>query len=310
MTEAEQVPVEVPDGGYGSDADQAMFRRAFDEAGLAPTLAAWKSAALIAARVRAAFHVPEIASTSTGWGVFCAACSTDAGDYVYPCRLPNAGDWWAEFPERIGPSADTERDAQVRAEERQRIAAMIQRDAETLNAFAPGCTAELVAYLVGNIAGAAGSAVPVATPEPSDETRCHRCGGKNCTWSAPSPLWNEVMRGGDINGPWQWNEIICPPCFAELAETSGVAARGWRFTADRVLVPLATSTPSGRVWDEAKQLWVEPVATPTEPVDKPEPAGHCCDIARFAEVPSAVDLLVALQASVARAHAAEQDGQR
>lgn len=32
------------------------------------------------------FHVPQIAQRSDGrWGVFCAACSAQASDYVYPC---------------------------------------------------------------------------------------------------------------------------------------------------------------------------------------------------------------------------------
>lgn len=37
------------------------------------------------------FHVPQIAPSTDGrWGVFCAACSAQAGDYVYPCPQ------WAE----------------------------------------------------------------------------------------------------------------------------------------------------------------------------------------------------------------------
>lgn len=108
------------------------------------------------------------------------------------------------------------------------------------------------------------------------EDYCHRCGGRNPMWSAASPLWNEVMRGGDIDGPWRWDEIICPSCFAELAETAGTVSKGWHFTADHVDVPLTLVTPSGRVWDEGTQLWVDPtsveaheepaVEVPTEPV--------------------------------------------
>lgn len=93
--------------------------------------------------------------------------------------------------------------------------------------------------------------------EPHPENHCNRCGGKNVPWSAPSPLWNQVMRGGDINGEWQHDEIICPTCFADLAEQAGVAEL-WRFYAERVKVPLQTVTPTGRVWDADAWLWRDP----------------------------------------------------
>ena len=99
----------------------------------------------------------------------------------------------------------------------------------------------------------------MSTEHPEDT--CGRCGGPNIAWAAPSPLWNEVMRGGDINGPWQWNEIICPTCFAVLAEKVGVAQQ-WRLTAEQVHVPLQTVTPSGRTWNEQTWLWDD---APTEP---------------------------------------------
>jgi hypothetical protein len=65
------------------------------------------------------------------------------------------------------------------------------------------------------------------------------------------------MRGGSINGPWQWGEIICPTCFAQIGQAAGIASF-WRLSADRVHVELETVTPSGRVWDEATQRWVQP----------------------------------------------------
>lgn len=87
---------------------------------------------------------------------------------------------------------------------------------------------------------------------------CRRCHGPNVqAWAAPSPLWNEVMRGGDINAPDLFEGIICPICFAALAQEAGIAQR-WRFHAEKVLVPLKTVTPSGRVWDETTWLWEEP----------------------------------------------------
>lgn len=68
-------------------------------------------------------------------------------------------------------------------------------------------------------------------------------------WTAPSPLWNQVMRGGDINGaPEPYGGIVCPSCFATLAEDAGIASL-WRFTAERVHVELQTVTPTGRVWN-------------------------------------------------------------
>lgn len=116
-------------------------------------------------------------------------------------------------------------------------------------------------------------ASPVPTedrPTDDDESCCHRCGRANVSWSAPSPLWNEVMRGGDINGPWKYNEIICPSCFADLAEKCGVA-HSWRLSAEVVQVELQTVTPSGRIWDESTWLWRVPAPT-EEPAWEPDTA--------------------------------------
>lgn len=54
------------------------------------------------------------------------------------------------------------------------------------------------------------------------ERKCQRCHGQNVVWCAPSPLWNEVMRGDDINAPDRY-EVVCPTCFAVLANEQGVA---------------------------------------------------------------------------------------
>jgi hypothetical protein len=89
-----------------------------------------------------------------------------------------------------------------------------------------------------------------------DTEACRRCGAENPAWFAPSPLWNAVMRGGSINGPWEYDEIICATCFSVLAEERGVASI-WKLTAERVNVPLETVTPTGRVWDETQNLWVD-----------------------------------------------------
>lgn len=100
---------------------------------------------------------------------------------------------------------------------------------------------------------------PTAVPAPGDETRCHRCGGPNVIWSAPSPLWNEVMRGGSIANKDEYDGIVCPTCFAVLARERGVAEL-WRFHAERVNVELETVTPSGRMWNERTWKWLDPHA--------------------------------------------------
>ena len=89
----------------------------------------------------------------------------------------------------------------------------------------------------------------------SIEDCCHRCGGCNVVWSAPSPLWNQVMRGGDIAAKDDFDGIICPICFVLLAQQQGVAT-GWRLTATRVNVELVHELPDGRSWDEDLWLWM------------------------------------------------------
>lgn len=90
--------------------------------------------------------------------------------------------------------------------------------------------------------------------------RCKRCGGENPSWSAASPLWNAVIRGGSINGEAEFNDMVCATCFMALAEEKGIA-NGFRVTAETVNVELETTTPSGRVWDDEAFRWVEPEQT-------------------------------------------------
>ncbi len=97
----------------------------------------------------------------------------------------------------------------------------------------------------------------IPSHEGHPEDYCHRCGGPNIkTWFADSPLWNQVMRGGSINGHEPFNGIICPICFAALAKEQGVATH-WRLVAKDVQVELETVTPSGRVWNDTTHLWEE-----------------------------------------------------
>ena len=96
---------------------------------------------------------------------------------------------------------------------------------------------------------------------------CKRCGRGNVVWFAPSPLWNAVMRGGSIDGEPEFSDLVCASCFMQLAEEQGIATR-FRVFAEEVNVELETTTPSGRVWDDERWLWVEPssgAGVPSEP---------------------------------------------
>lgn len=89
------------------------------------------------------------------------------------------------------------------------------------------------------------------------EATCRRCGGPNVVWWVDSPLWNYVMRGDDINAAERFEGIVCPTCFAVLAEESGVGYV-WRLVAALLAEKVTTVTPSGRVWDADTGLWVIP----------------------------------------------------
>lgn len=62
-------------------------------------------------------------------------------------------------------------------------------------------------------------------PMVAEESGCERCGRSNPVWFGPSPLWNQVMRA--FEGKWN---VVCPICFAELAEAKGIGKKGaWRW---------------------------------------------------------------------------------
>jgi hypothetical protein len=65
------------------------------------------------------------------------------------------------------------------------------------------------------------------------------------------------MRDSSPDTPERFGGIVCPVCFAQLAEQAGIA-RLWRLSAERVDTPLQTVLPDGRVWDEHRWLWVQP----------------------------------------------------
>lgn len=91
----------------------------------------------------------------------------------------------------------------------------------------------------------------------SDAEDCLRCGGPNVIWFAPSPLWNLVIRGNDINGDALYGDMVCMPCFVILAAEAGVSGV-WRLSVDPEPEGLVKVTPSGRVWDEDANQWRDP----------------------------------------------------
>lgn len=64
-------------------------------------------------------------------------------------------------------------------------------------------------------------AQPCQQPASHPEDYCQKCGRPNCTWFVESKLWNKVVRAN--NEP----EILCPICFVQLAEASGIKPTSW-----------------------------------------------------------------------------------
>lgn len=83
---------------------------------------------------------------------------------------------------------------------------------------------------------------------------CHRCGGENVNWAAPSPLWNLVMRSNDIDGDPLYSDLVCLRCFVVLAEEAGVTGQ-WLLCMDKEPEGLIKTTPSGRVWNPETWMW-------------------------------------------------------
>lgn len=136
--------------------------------------------------------------------------------------------------------------------------------------FRPSCvlhgvSPEARAYRAGvhDALHAGVSEVPEAFPVRGyeEDEYCRRCGGPNVIWAAASPLWNYVMRGNDINGESRHSDLVCIPCFIICGIQAGLPAIGWRLTIAPEPDGLIYETPSGRVWDAEKFLWVEPEVT-------------------------------------------------
>ncbi len=64
------------------------------------------------------------------------------------------------------------------------------------------------------------------------EFYCHRCGCRNLTWWTDPETWNPVMRPAGVDTRWHWNEIICMPCFTELADLRAGRSLSWRIVRD------------------------------------------------------------------------------
>lgn len=59
------------------------------------------------------------------------------------------------------------------------------------------------------------------------EMWCDRCKRRHgVVWSAPSDLWNLVMRAGDRGKPDEFG-FCCPICFMQLADERGVGNLMW-----------------------------------------------------------------------------------
>ena len=116
-----------------------------------------------------------------------------------------------------------------------------------------------------------------ARPVPAGpgEATCERCGGPNVwSWHAPSPLWNRVMRDPET-GADRWG-IVCPSCFAALAEDAGLGGPPldgkprwtWHFGPHEDVSELWIDR-DGRQWNAASCLWeARPVPAGPESIDE------------------------------------------
>jgi len=67
-------------------------------------------------------------------------------------------------------------------------------------------------------------------PDFHPEDFCHRCGCQNVSWYIDSDEWNPVMRPFGATTE-RWQEIICIPCFIELAQRH-YGGCAWRVARD------------------------------------------------------------------------------
>ena len=65
------------------------------------------------------------------------------------------------------------------------------------------------------------------------------------------------MRGNDINGESRYGDLVCMACFVRCAVEAGLPSVGWRLMLHPEPDGLTYTTPSGRVWDAERFVWVE-----------------------------------------------------
>lgn len=155
----------------------------------------------------------------------------------------------------------------IRSRERQRVREALLSDEaidEVADEFTegdeglhPGFVRSIVYTLFRTIAFVALEDPEQPALSEDEGERCNRCGRACTVWFASSPLWNAVIRSGSIDGDPKYGDMVCATCFMQLAEEQGIASH-FRVSAEQVNVELETTTPSGRTWDEDRQLWVDP----------------------------------------------------
>lgn len=80
----------------------------------------------------------------------------------------------------------------------------------------------------GDVIGAVYSPDPVQNTVPPEEGLCQLCSKEYQVWYADNELWNPVMRLDDGSDVYPF---LCPTCFMNIAEVSGIAPKVWRLSA-------------------------------------------------------------------------------
>ena len=88
---------------------------------------------------------------------------------------------------------------------------------------------------------------------------CRVCGGRNVVWFTSNELWNRVMVGRDEKGDDK-AKILCPVCFVQRAEKSGVQPAGWELTPHSWTCGWMGSASACPSWTESVGCKCDPVA--------------------------------------------------
>ena len=122
----------------------------------------------------------------------------------------------------------------------------------------------------------AATPTPPQPGEPHPEDTCEKCGGPNITWFVASPLWNKYARERYC--------IVCPLCFAKMAEDAGFVPTAWQLVPenppeqpgetkfDKVTrLQHLNERELGRIWGSAARAEAQAII---EEDDKPSQAGE------------------------------------